>query len=170
MLYRDRSSLCILQAVLFAALLLPARSHGQSPLLLELRKETGAMFKDEAACERVLKQLASADTRNDAVLKGYLGAATIARASHAVNPFRKLAYFNDGKELLESAVATDNSSLELRFLRLSIQVNAPSFLGYRAAIAEDRAYIDANLDRVASPSFRESIVRFIAKVEAEGKL
>lgn len=159
------------RAMLLITLLAPpVVSRAQSPLLPELRKEMGAMFKDEAACQRVLKQLATADTERDAVLKGYLGAATIARATHASNPFRKVGYYHDGRDLLEAAIASEPGSVELRFLRLTIQVNTPSFLGYHASIAEDRAYIEKHMDQVRSPSFRERIVQFIAKAEADGKL
>ena len=39
-------------------------------------------------------------------------------------------YFNKGKALLESSIQNNSSSIELRFLRYSIQVNLPRILLY----------------------------------------
>ncbi len=51
---------------------------------------------------------------------------------------RKIAPFQEGRKLIEQAIAIDEANAELRFLRLSVQVKAPYFLGYSDNIIDDR--------------------------------
>ena len=139
-------------------------------LLTDLRANIRAMFDDEAVCDRIEERLAAEDTHSDPLMKGYLGVLTIARGTHRINPFARLGTFNDGVDILEAALASDPNSVELHFLRLSIQVNVPGFVGYDEQRAEDRAFVEARLHTVQNIPLRQRIIRFIAKAVADGKL
>jgi hypothetical protein len=54
------------------------------------------------------------------------------------NPFTKLSYFNKGRSALERAVAQDPTSVELRYLRFTVQTNVPALLNYRSKLNEDK--------------------------------
>ena len=51
--------------------------------------------------------------------------------------YTKLEYFNQGKDLLEDAIKEQPLHAEIRFLRLTVQAEAPFMLGYSGDIAED---------------------------------
>lgn len=62
-------------------------------------------------------------------------------AKYVSNPFRKLSYFKGGKQLLEKCVSADTENAEIRYLRLTVQSNAPSFLGYNQSITVDKQFL-----------------------------
>src|SRR5690554_8141337 len=59
--------------------------------------------------------------KNSTVLLGYLGGYQTVWANHVFNPVSKLNTFNEGKRNIEKAIKNDPNSLELRFVRLSVQ-------------------------------------------------
>jgi hypothetical protein len=73
----------------------------------------------------------------------YLGAFQAIWAKHVWNPLEKLGTFNKGKENIEKAINLSDSDVEIRTIRLSIQINAPKFLGYSNNIDEDKQFIIA---------------------------
>lgn len=152
------------------ALPLCAPAQPEPDLLTDLRGNIRAMFDDEDVCDRIAARLKVEDTEADPLMKGYLGVLTIARGTHRINPFARLGTFNDGVDILEAALAGDPNSVELHFLRLSIQVNVPGFVGYDEQRTEDRAFVEARLHTVQDVALRQRIIRFIATAAAEGRL
>jgi len=69
--------------------------------------------------------------------KGYRGVALAMYADIADGVSNKLDYFNRGKELLETAVKEQPGNAEIRFLRLTVQAEAPFMLGYSGMMNED---------------------------------
>jgi len=69
--------------------------------------------------------------------KGYRGVALAMYADIADGVSAKLDYFNRGKDLLEAAIKEQPDNAELRFLRLTVQAEAPFMLGYSGAIEQD---------------------------------
>ena len=145
------------------------RAQDDTDLMTDLRTHMRDAFKDEDLCDRLQERLRKEDLQRP-VLKGYMATLTMAKSVHLVNPFAKFAPFNEGKAMLEEAIATEPASVELRFLRLTIQANVPGFMDYDEALAEDRAFIEAHLGEVPNITFRNRIIDFIARADAEGKL
>ena len=54
----------------------------------------------------------------------------------------------EGKPLIEEAIAGQPDNVELRLIRLSVQENLPKIVPYRNHIAEDKAFIIANYERL----------------------
>lgn len=75
---------------------------------------------------------------SESIFKGYQGAVKMLLASFAFLPNTKYAFFTNGKVLLEKAISASPDDLELRYLRLSIQQNIPSFLAYKSNIETDK--------------------------------
>lgn len=71
----------------------------------------------------------------------FKGALLMKWSSFQKTPKDKLAKFNEGKKLLESAIQKHSANTEYRFLRLLIQENAPKQLKYNSDIQEDAAKI-----------------------------
>jgi hypothetical protein len=75
------------------------------------------------------------------VFKAYIGALQAMLASNQINPFSKLTWFNKGKSTIEKALKISPDNPEIHFLRLSIQLKAPSFLFYYSDVEADKAYV-----------------------------
>jgi hypothetical protein len=71
----------------------------------------------------------------------YEGTLLMRKAGLIKNKKQQLALFKEGKIKLESAIAQDSINCEYRLLRLMIQENAPSILGYNKQMKEDADFI-----------------------------
>lgn len=67
----------------------------------------------------------------------YRGLFKTAFAEHVFWPMTKLSYFNEGKNEIEQQIKAHPEIVELKFIRLMVQLNAPSFLGYSDNIDKD---------------------------------
>ncbi|MGI6516760.1 MAG: FAD-binding domain-containing protein [Fermentimonas caenicola] len=81
---------------------------------------------------------------------GYLGALQTIWANHVFSPISKLKTFKVGTDNIEQAIQKEPGNVELRFIRLSVQKNAPSFLGYQSHIKEDMEFIENHRHQIHS--------------------
>lgn len=96
----------------------------------------------ETVCRELLEVTSAGAGQSNPLLAGYHGAAMMIMAKYYINPFRKLKWYSEGKELLEKALLEMGGSPELHFIRYSIQVASPPFLGYRRDLAKDRVSLE----------------------------
>lgn len=89
-------------------------------------------------CNDLIKRTQSCD---EAVTIGYNAAAKMVSSKFLINPFKIIKVFNDGKEQLETLIQQNLKNIELRYLRYTIQVNTPAFVGYNKNKKEDRELI-----------------------------
>lgn len=122
--------------------------QAQTDLMQKVRTLYQKAATEEQACEQLIKLVEANNPKEDPLLLGYKGSATMMMANYVANPFAKLLSFNQGKKMLEQAVKADRNNVELRFLRYAAQKNAPSFLGYDEHIAADKAYLLGAIDSV----------------------
>jgi hypothetical protein len=115
---------------------------------------------DKSAAEGLLLLL-NRKTTPSTTIQGYKGAATIIMAQHTFNPYSKFRYFNNGKFLLEQAISRDNNNPELRYLRLTIQSQAPAFLGYTDNLNNDRQFLLERLPSLTDTQLKTLIVSFL---------
>lgn len=94
--------------------------------------------------ELIDAEIIKMNTSSKSTFNSYKGALLMKKAGLEKNPVEKLKFFKEGKLLLETAINNDNQNVELRFLRLMIQENAPKFLGYHSNINEDVNFIQEN--------------------------
>ena len=97
---------------------------------------------------------------NSAFIIGYEGMAHLMICYHSFNPYAKWKNFVKGKSLIEKAIEKDSTNIELRFLRLSVQLNTPSFLSYSSNINEDKAYIFKNISLVSDEDLFKRIYNY----------
>jgi hypothetical protein len=126
-------------------------------LLEELRNNYGACNKSEQLCDKMLAKLKNCHGPTE---KGYLGSFTMMKANWAAWPHQKLAYFNEGKDLLEKTIKANPTNIELHFLRYSLQKEIPSFLNYDNKI-EDLAYIKKNVASLSDEHLKQKIKSYI---------
>jgi hypothetical protein len=130
----------MMKLILFNLTLGLALSFFQNTSVHEVRDTYRIAVNQEDAAIALLDNTAAA-TGEQPVIMAYNGAAHILMAKYVFNPISKLSHFNKGKKTLNDAVAADRENIEIRFLRFSIQSEAPAFLGYKDHLEEDKLVI-----------------------------
>lgn len=98
-----------------------------------------------------LKQLSIASNELSKSLKtAYYAAGEMGSAQYKLSPLAKINCFNTGKKILEAAVISDPSNLEIRFIRYAIQLKCPAFLGYTKNLNEDKTMLLNGLASIRS--------------------
>ncbi|MDQ3193258.1 MAG: hypothetical protein M3Q58_16870 [Bacteroidota bacterium] len=118
--------------------------------------------KEEATCIELLSLLEKYNENNNPLLAGYKACATMMMANYVFNPYTKLKNFSNGKDLLEKSIKIDNNNIELRFLRFSVQTNAPSFLNYNNSIQQDKLFLMESVIQIKSNELKQLIISFLA--------
>lgn len=125
-------------------------------ILDEARVNYSEVVSDKELCEKMIAELTK--TKHiSATHLAYLGALQTIRANHVFSPITKLSTFKEGKKNIEQAINKEPNNAELRFIRLSIQKNAPSFLGYKSNMKEDTEFIRKNRHQIESLILQENI-------------
>ncbi len=130
--------------ILWAGLFL----DGTDPYLVQLRQIYEKAPSKEIYCKQMLKMLDKVNNQQP-LLYGYKGCATMIMAKHSFNPVNKLSYFKRGKNMLERAISSDKNNIELRYLRLAVQLNTPGFLGYKNSIDIDKKFLKDNINNLS---------------------
>ena len=128
--------------------------------------EVRLLFKsapfDKHACTKLIYSF-----KNQAVLNpvytAYKASGLMMNAKHVGNPLDKLSTFSKGKNLLEQTVTKEPSNLEIRFLRLTMQANSPSFLGYSDAIPRDKKFVLQSVKSETDIELKNMIVAYLQK-------
>ena len=112
-------------------------------------------------CDLFGEELADIDDRTCLLVQGYQGCFYFIKCKFIESPIDKIAYFKKGKDLLESAITQDPKSVELKFLRYSIQKNLPRFLLYNNSLEKDLNFVNQNIkdvnDKEAQVFIQESL-------------
>ncbi|MEQ9229244.1 MAG: hypothetical protein RIF46_01075 [Cyclobacteriaceae bacterium] len=117
-------------------------------------------YEDEKLTKKIIGELEK-KSKLTSTEKAYLGALNMLMANHVGNPFSKISYFQDGKELLESATKEDADNIEIRYLRFINQVEIPSILGYKSNIEEDKKIILDRLSELSGTEVHERMVKYL---------
>jgi hypothetical protein len=86
----------------------------------------------------------------------YEGALLMRKAGLMKIPAEKLHFFKLGYIKLEGAISASPENAEYRFLRLTIQENAPHIVKYYHQVAEDKAIVIKEFKNL-SPDVREAV-------------
>lgn len=156
----------MIKKLFFCLFLLTAvTSHAQTITPDALRREYEHATKDSATCGKLYKKLIKSSNA-DNITTAYRGAVTMAWANHAKTKKEKLSLFSEGKKLLEKAITAENSNIEMRFLRFSIQSNAPKALGYIKQMTEDKAFMLQNYNATENAVVKRMISTFAQQSSA----
>lgn len=88
--------------------------------------------------------------KNNSLEQGYKAATMMVMAKHVINPFSKLKYFMDGKNILENVIKKSPENVELIMIRFAIQTNVPQFLGYYKQINADKIVLLKKVSKLDS--------------------
>jgi hypothetical protein len=134
-----------------------------SPDLKKIREHFPLMSKQESSVT-VIKEIALTSKDISVILKrAYYAAAEMTSAKYKLNPATKISTFNSGKKILEATILSDTGNVETRYIRYTIQQNAPSFLGYKANLTSDRTFLIKHLAplRSSDPELFSSVYAYL---------
>jgi hypothetical protein len=134
---------------------------GKCPTVSEARQLYKQATESKTACNNLISSVQSCSSTNDPVLTGYQAAATMMMAQYAINPFSKLSWFRKGRKLLDNTLARHPNNTELRFLRFTIQTNAPGMLGYNDAINTDKSFLLNAVGGLTDATLQQSICDYL---------
>ena len=140
--------------LLFLSMLLNVPS---TTLLQELRNNYGACSKSEQLCDKMLAKIIHTTSPTE---MGYKASLTMMKANWATWPHQKLAYFNEGKTLLDQTIKANPQNIELRYLRYSIQCEIPAFLNYDNR-SDDLAYIKKHVNLLTDIQLKQQIELYL---------
>lgn len=153
----------MMKQILFVLFLLGNSVFAQTPNISDVRLMLHQATNNEDVCNKMIKMLNPYNEDNNPLLLGYRGGAIMIMAKHAFNPFSKLSYFKKGKNILESAIRVDNTNVELRFLRYTIQTSVPSFLNYSSEKKSDKLFLSKSLSDLKDPELKKIINAYLLK-------
>ncbi len=109
----------------------------------------------------------------DALLLAYKGALEAVLTKTTWNVFKKMNYLRQSSSTLNKAISLDPKNVEVRFLRMAVQCEIPSYLGYSENIEEDRKYIlhhiaDFNFEKL-DPKIQCEIMKFFTNCDRFNK-
>lgn len=132
--------------------------------IIDIRELYYGASTSSALTESFISRIKTVPT-DTPVIKGYRGMGYLLQASHAFNPYSKLKYFREGRDILEQAIQEAPKDPELRFLRYSVQTNAPFFLGYSDSIQEDekllKEYIKGSPSSKGDEDLHTRVTRYL---------
>ncbi|MBQ4913722.1 hypothetical protein J8L85_04690 [Maribacter sp. MMG018] len=129
--------------------------------LKEVRKMYPMAIEDPNVTDELYKDLSNVSEADNIILYGYKGATLTLKAKHAKSIKEKKNFFKKGADIIESALALNPDSIELHFIRLSVQENAPKILKYNTKIEEDKNFILKNHDKLDNNSIKTLIRDYI---------
>ncbi|RZK49741.1 MAG: hypothetical protein EOO99_05165 [Pedobacter sp.] len=147
-----RKDLCLILLILVS---FPIFSWGQTTDIKFIRSNYGDAVANKAICLEMIRELEK--NVQDPLKQAYLGAFQTIWAKHVNNPINKLSSFKNGCKNIELAVHKNPQSVEIRFIRYSVQKHAPRFLGYADNLKEDQALLKARLHLVNSDQLKTYI-------------
>ena len=145
----------------FLILLSGLNYTAKDPSLSSIRLKFHNSTSSEKVCKDLIKQLEPYNEKNNPLLLGFKGGATMLMATHVVNPFSKFSYFKKGRIALEKAIQADKNNVELRFLRYTVQTNIPSFLGYSSHLEKDRVFLRESVNGVKDNDLKKIITSYL---------
>lgn len=100
-------------------------------------------------------------TLNQPELLAYAACAYALKAKSSWNPLNKLASIRKYDQMMTEAARISPSNIEIRFLRFSIEINLPDWLGFSNHLTEDQLYISSHLEEIEGLMLHREYARYI---------
>ena len=145
----------VIRTTLLIALLFPFILTAQD-LSAERKLYLTAHSNEQASHELLKLTQADKDTISP-VHVAYHGAALMVAAQFANGISGKLKLFKQGKSLMTKATQAAPESVEVRFLRMTVQDNAPPILMYNDDLQQDKDFILVHFSAVKDAGLKNMI-------------
>ncbi|MCB0803172.1 MAG: hypothetical protein KDB74_08735 [Flavobacteriales bacterium] len=138
-------------------LLLTAEDNNQ---LISLRNQFYAASEEKIDLNHFASFIDELKDSDNPTIQAYRAMLYMLQAKESWNPIKKFSHFNQGKNLLDKLISENQNNIELRFLRLCIQINLPSFLNYDNKDI-DTMYLLKNLSKLKDQDLLNRINIFL---------
>ncbi|CAM1363432.1 conserved hypothetical protein [Tenacibaculum sediminilitoris] len=91
-------------------------------------------------------------------IRAYVVSLQMKQAKYKIMPWSKLKIFNTEKNKLEELILKHPNNIHLRYVRLVIQENTPSILGYTSSIKEDKRFLKEALLKKDNTSYLHTYI------------
>lgn len=107
-------------------------------MIQDYRNLFNTAHSSENDCKKLLELSINDDT---ALGRAYFYSASMMNTRFIHNPFKKMSEFNNFKNKFEDLISENFETVELHFIRYTIQKNIPKFIGYYKNIDADRKIV-----------------------------
>lgn len=145
-------------AYIVIALCIQANAFGIS--LSYVRSEFKKATDNEETAEQLLVYLKKSPER-DALIEGYLAATEALMAKYAFLPTTKYSRCSTAMKGFKKAIDMDPANLEIRYLRIAVEINLPSILNMSNDIDTDKKKIFELLPRSTDIQLNRDVARFL---------
>ena len=135
-------------------------SEAEAFTIEEVRKSFHKAVLDEGESRKFYEYMKSTEDMTPTVA-AYRAVSEAMLARVLWNPFSKISQIGKYQREMERAITADPDNIEIRFLRLAIEYNLPSFLGMSEHVEEDVNMILSNLSSANSLKLDPSYGRYI---------
>lgn len=147
--------------ILLAIIFTPFLEQSEDTSLLDIRKLFYQATEESESADLLNEMLTESLTSKDITLWGYKGMSFMLLSKHANNPYTKISYFTKGSAILDQAIQEDNENIELRFLRYTIQCEAPLFLNYKSELSLDLNFIKTQVNNLKDFDLKNRINNYL---------
>jgi hypothetical protein len=116
-------------------------SFSNTPEISDIRKLYPSAVISETNAKEFASKLADVTKEDNKTLVAYKGASIVILSKFKKSISDKSKNFKEGAKMVEFAVTSESSNIEIRLIRLSIQEKAPKILKYNGNIKEDKNFI-----------------------------
>lgn len=99
------------------------------------------------------------------LIEAYTGCYFLMKCKFTKKPLQKINYFVAGKTNIEQAIKMNPKSVELRFLRYSVQRQLPRFLFYFSELNNDLQFIRENVNKIKNQQTKKFIIESMATIK-----
>ena len=114
---------------------------------------------DEDKTEQLLSDLSG--NLSDPLLIAYRAGTEALMGKFSSIPWTKYSYCKQAMKSFQDAVSKDPSNIEIRYLRIAVQANLPSFLNMSENIEEDKKVIIQNIQTSSDISLNKKIAALL---------
>lgn len=139
-------------ALLLSCLFLTIMLFAQKNTADQLKKEYAKALDNFELAPKVYELYCQIENPSAQTL-AYKGALEAIMTKTTWNILRKINYLNKSEKSLQEAVKRAPESIEVRFIRLAVQHEIPTYLGYSDNIKEDLQFITSHFDQFQTADF-----------------
>ncbi|CAM1352586.1 hypothetical protein [Tenacibaculum ascidiaceicola] len=115
-------------------------------------------YHELATKEAELSYIKKYKNSKEVSIQAYVVSLQMKQAKYKMMPWSKLKVFNTEKNKLETLISKNPNNIHLRYVRLVIQENTPSILGYKSSIKKDKQFLKEALQKKDSTNYLHTYI------------